>query len=223
MLPTLSTTKTQNRQYSRGRDAVERPACKRVAYGSMAKELPILPSPPQVAETNAGDQFLYTRVFCVRENSPPLKLLLDFLKSRGQVPLIPRMDPEALDDWAWVQISIGYHRERKPLQVYCIRDRGSYQDVFEQERKDFLERLSVYDDVEGQLVREHVARARFIATTRMVKTDITEDGYDFNGWILEFFQENCNGLVQMDGQGFFSPKGELIVDMQDIGSDIDDI
>jgi len=223
MLPSLSTTKSQNRQYSRGRDAVERDARKRVAYGSMAKELPILPSPPQVAETNAADQFLYTRVFCVRENSPPLKLLLDFLKSRGQIPLIPRMDPEALDDWAWVQISIGYHRERKPLQLYCIRDRGSYQDVFDHERKDFLERLSVYDDVEGQLVREHVARSRFIATTRMVKTDITEDGYDFNGWILEFFQENCNGLVQMDGQGFFSPKGELIVDMQDIGSDIDEI
>ena len=28
-----------------------------------------------------------------------------------------------------------------------------------------------------------------------------------NGWILEFFQENCNGIVQIDGQGFFSPKG----------------
>jgi hypothetical protein len=30
---------------------------------------------------------------------------------------------------------------------------------------------------------------------------------------LEFYQEQCNGIVQMDGQGFFSPKGELIVDL----------
>jgi hypothetical protein len=150
-----------------------------------------------------------------------MRLLLDFLKSRGQVPLIPKVEPAALDDWAWVQISLGYNRERKPIQLFCIRDRGSYQDVYEKERTEFLDRLSVFDDVEAQLVREHVTRSRFIATTRFVKSDITEEGYDFNGWILEFFQENCNGIVQVDGQGFFSPKGELIVDMQDIGSDID--
>ena len=48
---------------------------------------------------------------------------------------------------------------------------------------------------------------------RMIEADVTEDGYDFNGWILEFFQEHCNGIVQIDQQGFFSPKGELIVDL----------
>ena len=62
---------------------------------------------------------------------------------------------------------------------------------------------------------EFVVRAKFILTTRLIKNDITDEGYDFNGWILEFFQDNCNGLVQIDGQGFFSPKGELVVDMQD--------
>lgn len=188
----------------------------------MGKELPILPSPPQTPEPGQGDQYIYSRVFCGRENSPPLRLLLDFLRSRGQIPLIPKVDPAALDEWAWVQISLGYSRERKPVQLFCLRDRGSYQDVFEQERKYFLERLSVFDDIEAQLVREHITRARFIATTRMIKGDMTEEGYDFNGWILEFFQENCNGIVQVDGQGFFSPKGDLIVELaDDIGSDID--
>ena len=101
----------------------------------MAKELPILPSAPQ--EDQAADIFMYSRVFCSRENSPPLRLLLDFLKSKGQIPLIPKMDPEALDDWAWIQISIGYSRERKPIQLVCARDRGSYQDVHQQERMRF--------------------------------------------------------------------------------------
>jgi hypothetical protein len=150
-----------------------------------------------------------------------LRLLLDFLKSKGQVPLIPKMEPAALDDWAWVQISIGYHRERKPIQLFCLRDRGTYQDALEQERQAFLDRLSIYDDVEAQLVREYVTRARFIATTRLIQSDITDEGYDFNGWLLEFFQENCNGIVQMDGQGFFSPKGDLIVDMQDTSNEPD--
>jgi hypothetical protein len=70
-------------------------------------------------------------------------------------------------------------------------------------------------------VREYVTRARFIATTRLIQSDITDEGYDFNGWLLEFFQENCNGIVQMDGQGFFSPKGDLIVDMQDTSNEPD--
>ncbi|MBI4401973.1 MAG: hypothetical protein HY581_10105 [Nitrospirae bacterium] len=188
----------------------------------MGKELPILPSPPS-PEGGGQEVFLYSRVFCSRENSPTLRLLLDFLKSKGQIPLIPKVDPAALDDWAWVQISLGYNRERKPVQLFCMRDRGSYQDVFEKEKAEFLDRLAVFDDIEAQLVREHVTRARFIATTRFSKTDITEEGYDFNGWILEFFQENCDGIVQMDGQGFFSPKGELIVEMQEIGSEIDTV
>ncbi|WP_447979109.1 hypothetical protein [Candidatus Nitrospira bockiana] len=179
----------------------------------MAKELPIIPSPPE--EAKPQESFIYSRVFCARENSPPLRLLLDFLRSKGQIPLIPKMDPAALDDWAWVQISIGYNRERKPIQVFCARDRGSYEDVHKQEREAFLERLSVFDDLEAQLARECVSRSRFIVTTRMVQQDITEDGYDFNGWILEFFQDNCNGIVQIDGQGFFSPKGDLIVEIED--------
>lgn len=186
----------------------------------MGKELPIVSSGAQPPQPEAAEEVVYSRVFCARENSPPLRLL-DFLKSKGQVPLVPKMDQEALDDWAWVQIGIGYHRERKPIQLFCLRDRGSYQDAFEQERKDFLERLAICDDIEAQLARESVTRARFIATTRFIRADMTDEGYDFNGWILEFFQENCNGIVYIDGQGFFSPKGDLIVDMQDTSSDID--
>jgi hypothetical protein len=189
----------------------------------MGRELPILPSAPQVPQPTTQDAFVYARVFCGREDAPPLRLLLDFLKSRGQTPLIPKMDSAALDDWAWLQISIGYNRERKPIQLFCVRDRGSYKEMYEQEKADFLNRLSVFDDIEAELCREYVTRARFIATTQMVKGDITEDGYDFNGWILEFFQDQCQGIVHVDGHGFFSPRGDLIVEMPDLTSEIDTV
>ncbi len=180
----------------------------------MGKELPIVSTGgAPAAPAQVQEQFVYSRVFCGRENSPPLRLLLDFLKSKGQVPLIPKMDPEALEDWAWVQVTLGYDRERKPIQMFCARDRGAYQDVHQQERDQFLERLSVFDDEEAQITREFVKRSRFILTTRLVKNDVTDEGYDFNGWILQFFQEQCDGVVQIDGQGFFSPKGELIVEL----------
>ena len=180
----------------------------------MGKEIPVFSS-TQPLEDQTPESVAYSRVFCQREDSPPLRLLLDFLKSKNQIPLIPKMDPAALDDWDWTQITLGYSKERKPIQLFCVRDRGSYQDVYESEKITFLKRLSVFDDEESQIAQEFVNRARFIATTQIVKNDITEEGYDFNGWILEFFQDNCNGIVQIDGQGFFSPRGELVVDMEE--------
>lgn len=180
----------------------------------MGKELPIVPSTAQPSTQEQQEGLTYSRVFCLREDSPPLRLLLDFLKSRGQTPLHAKMDQEALDDWAWVQITLGYSRERKPIQLACSRDRGSYKDILEKERTYFLEQLAVHDDVEAELVRHYVTKARFLITTGYLDSDMTDEGYDFNGWVLQFFQENCDGVVQVDGQGFFSPKGDLIVEME---------
>lgn len=178
----------------------------------MGKEIPVF----SVTKTDEdGEEVIYCRVFCQREEPAPLRLLLDFLKSKSQVPLVPKMDPEGLEDWSWAQISLGYHREQKPIQLFCVRNRGSYKDVFEQEQAGFTAQLSAFGDQEAELAREFVVRAKFILTARLIKNDITDEGYDFNGWILEFFQDNCNGIVQIDGQGFFSPKGDLVVNMQE--------
>jgi hypothetical protein len=180
----------------------------------MGKQLPILPASAQPATTASAEKVLYSRVFCQKENSPPLRLLIEFLKSRGQLPITPPdMEEAALDEWAWVQVSLGYDRARKPIQVFCLRDRGTYKDAFEQERSQFLEILTAHDHVEASLVAESLKRARFVLTTRFDPSDITDEGYDFNGWILEFYQDHCNGIVEVDDQGFFSPKGELIVDL----------
>ena len=180
----------------------------------MAKDLPILPATDQPTDDAQAEPHQYSRVFCQKENSPPLRVLLEFLTSRGQTPITPpNMDNNMLDEWAWVQVTLGYDRNRKPIQVFCVRDRGTYQDVFEKEKTQFLDLLSAHDDIEAGLVREYVERARFVLTTRFSLNDMTDEGYDFNGWILEFYQEQCNGIVQIDNQGFYSPKGNLIVDL----------
>ncbi len=178
----------------------------------MGKEIPVF---SMTKSDEEGEEFSYCRVFCQREEPPPLRLLLDYMKSKSQIALLPKMDPEALDDWAWVQVTLGYHRDKKPVQLFCIRDRGTYKDLFEKEQQGFMAQLAPFGDEEAQIARECIERSRFIATTRIITNNITDDGYDFNGWILEFFQDNCNGLVQIDGQGFYSPKGELVVDLQE--------
>jgi len=188
--------------------------CEKLYGKHMAKELPIIAtSTTEVAPQSSG-RSVYSRVFCQRENSPPLRLLIDFLKARGLAPITPPgIEKSALDEWAWVRIALGYHRDRQPIQLFCVRDRGSYKDVFEQEKTLFLKLLSAHDGVESELVRSYLSLSRFILTTRMVETDMTDEGFDFNGWILEFYQEQCNGIVQIDNHGFYSPQGELIIDM----------
>ena len=64
----------------------------------MAKELPILPSTAQPADAAQAEQYQYSRVFCQKENSPPLRLLLEFLKSRAQAPITP---PD-MDEPCWM-------------------------------------------------------------------------------------------------------------------------
>ena len=183
----------------------------------MGKDLPILSVSTSQSDTEQAEEFVYARVFCQKENSPPLKLLIEFLQSRGQSPILPpHLDEAALQEWAWVQVALGYDRDRKPIQLFCVRDRGSYRDVYDQEKKQFSDILSAQADVEAQLALEYVTRCRFILTTRIAK-DVTDEGYDFNGWILEFYQEQCEGIVQIDKQGFYSPKGDLIVDLSTSG------
>ena len=180
----------------------------------MGKDLPILSVSTSQPHGEQAEDVIYARVFCQKENSPPLKLLIEFLRSRGQSPILPSgLDDATLQEWAWVQVALGYHRDRKPIQLFCVRDRGSYRDVYDQERKLFTDVLSAHADVEAQLVLEYVTRCRFILTTRIVEKDVTDEGYDFNGWILEFYQEQCDGIVQIDHKGFYSPKGDLIVDL----------
>jgi hypothetical protein len=180
----------------------------------MSKELPIFPARAPSATSEPTESFIYSRVFCQKENSPPLRLLIEFLRAQGQAPIVPSgLDQDALNDWAWVQVALGYHRDRKPIHMFCVRDRGSYKDVYDQEKARFLELLTLHDDIESRLAQEYVNRARFILTTRLPEKDVTNEGYDFNGWILEFYQEQCTGIVQIDNRGFYSPKGELIVDM----------
>ena len=75
----------------------------------MGKELPILSVSAKPSASEQAENFIYSRVFCQKENSPPLRLLIDFLKGHGLAPIVPtNVDEAALNEWAWVQVALGY-------------------------------------------------------------------------------------------------------------------
>jgi len=159
----------------------------------------------------------FTRVFCLRKEPPPIGLLLEFLKARGATPILPsEVNEKLLNSWNWVGVEIGYHKDKKPLLLTCIRKGGAQDEVFQQDIGGFLHFVEAHREIDNWRVADQLHACRFYVATILDKNDITDEGYDFNGWVLQFFQENCDGMVQIDGQGFYNEEGELIFELPPI-------
>lgn len=177
--------------------------------------------------TIAGPQkkepkLFFTRVFCLRKEPPPLGLLVEFLKARGATPILPKeVNEKLLNSWNWVGVEIGYDKDRTPIVLTCMRKGGAQDEVFKQDIEGLLRFVETHREIDNWRVADQLHACRFYVANILDKNDITDEGYDFNGWILEFFQENCDGMVQIDGQGFYSGEGELIFELPPIDDDPD--
>ncbi len=159
-------------------------------------------------------KLFFTRVFCLRKESPPLGLLVEFLKARGATPILPsEVNEKLLNSWNWVGIEIAYARDRKPILLTCARKGSAQDDIFKQDIEGILNFVEAHHEYDNWRVADQLRACRFYIATILDKNDVTDEGYDFNGWILQFFQENCDGMVQIDGQGFYNADGEIIFDM----------
>jgi len=156
----------------------------------------------------------FTRVFCLRKEPPPLSLLIEYPKARGATPIIPpEVTDKLLNSWNWVGTEIGYAKDKKPILVTCVRKGGAQDDIFKQDIEGLLNFVEAHREIDNWRVADQLRGCRFYIADILDKNDITEEGYDFNGWILQFFQENCDGMVQIDGQGFYDKEGELLFEL----------
>src|SRR5207244_4271249 len=76
----------------------------------------------------------WTLKVCLRKETPPLGLLVEYLKGRGATPIIPaEVNEKLLNSWNWVGIEIGYAKGRKPILVTCVRKGGAQAEIFKQD------------------------------------------------------------------------------------------
>jgi hypothetical protein len=180
-------------------------------------EIPVFTIP---GEQKKEPKQFFTRVFCMRKEPPPLGLLIEFLKARGATPILPEgVTDKLLNSWNWVGIEIGYHKDRAPILVTCCRKGSAQDEIFRQDVEGLLQFVDAHREIDNWRVADHLRGCRFFVASILDKNDITDEGYDFNGWILQFFEENCNGMVQIDGQGFYSPEGEVILELPPMDED----
>src|SRR5437667_11987000 len=75
----------------------------------------------------------FTRVFCLRKETPPLGLLVEYLKGRGATPIIPaEVNEKLVNSWNWDGIEIGCAKGRKPILGTCVRKGGAQDEVSKQ-------------------------------------------------------------------------------------------
>jgi len=175
---------------------------------------------------NTGQQkkepkLFFTGVFFLRKESPPLALLIQFLKAKKLTPILPKeVDDKLLNVWNWVGVELTYNKDRAPILLTCVRKDSAQGEIFDQDIQGLLNFAEAHRELDNWQVVDQLRGCRFYVATILDKNDITEEGYDFNGWILQFFQENCNGMVQIDGQGFFDAEGEVLLELPSIDDDV---
>ncbi len=174
-------------------------------------EIPVFTIP---GEQKKEPRQFFTRVFCLRKDPPPLALLVEFLKSKGATPILPEtVNAKLLNSWNWVGIEIGYQKDREPILLTCCRKGSAQDEIFTQDIEGLRSFVDAHRELDSWRVSDHLRACRFFVASILNKNDITDEGYDFNGWILQFFEENCDGMVQIDGQGYYGPEGEILLDL----------
>jgi hypothetical protein len=157
----------------------------------------------------------YVRAFCKSaEPVPPLARILQWVRGRGPtLSLDPRSGRPNLEAEDWNQAELIYKEGKLPLIVEVSRANQPGEALLHEEIGEFEEFLEDVPESENKRkVLEHLAATRYIVAVQLPASDIDQDGYAANGWFMAYFAENCKGMIQADGEGFYEGN-ELIVEL----------
>jgi len=161
----------------------------------------------------------YVRVFCTSTEIPDLASIQGWLRESGSAALIDEPDhaieaAEAgepgkpileLATSEWDQVAIVYRAGKLPILAECHRDVGTDECLM---RKEIARFQVLIGEPEGSTSRRHIlqhlAATRFIIICQLPSSDMEEDGFDANSEFVLYFVEHSGGMVQADGEGFYS-------------------
>jgi len=99
-------------------------------------------------------------------------------------------------------VELSYKSGKQPIVVECNRDEGT-DSLAHQEVAEFTELIGKPGRSAGKRrVLEQIAATKFIVSCQLL-SDIDDDGYEANYQFLSYFVENCHGMIQADGEGFY--------------------
>jgi hypothetical protein len=143
----------------------------------------------------------YVRAFCTSPELPPLRTVLEWVKSGGvSLELGTENVAVNLDSPDWREAELRYKVGNQSIVVDVTR---SSDELLSDEIEEFVEFLEdVPESVEKQKVVKQLRQTKAIVATQLLG-DVDDDGYTAAGTFISFFVEHCGGMIQADGEGFY--------------------
>ncbi|MGC6429645.1 MAG: hypothetical protein ACON5F_01230 [Jejuia sp.] len=120
--------------------------------------------------------------------------------------------PEAeLNNENWKYFELTYFDNNRPLLVE-INQKNDSNKIVEEETEEFIDLIGKpkFHELTKKKVISLLKSTEFIICIQLPTTDITELGYDVNADLMENIANKFIGIVQADGESFYS-KDKLIL------------
>lgn len=160
----------------------------------------------------------YVRAFCTSATVPTLAAIQSWLRVAGSsvvlddpahaveaveraMPFKPVID---LGTAEWSQVAVCYKPGKLPILAECNRRGSGEGDLAQEEIDEFVESVGPPGRSGAKKrVLEHLAKTQFVVACQLPVSDMDDDGYEANGEFLDLFVEECGGMIQADGEGFY--------------------
>lgn len=129
---------------------------------------------------------------------------MEKLNSKGYA-VKSNLDENELQSENWTNFELIYKEGKLPILVELNRI-GESDGLAEEEIEEFKEAVGIPGIFESnkKKVIKHLAQTNFILCNQLPTSDIDDDGYDINSELMLIFSSECEGLIQCDGEGFYS-------------------
>jgi hypothetical protein len=157
----------------------------------------------------------FLRVMTKTTNAPTIAVLAEALEQEGFVfATFPKREDERFTTPNWRTFHLSYEEQSRSLMLDRSL-RGQEERELEEDVEEFLEQLQGLEGDEGK--KKQVVDI-LNETNQMfalyIPDDITEEGWELAEKLMENLLEMTDGVLQVDGEGFFDKEGELILEME---------
>lgn len=155
----------------------------------------------------------YVRVFSLSEDFPSLNAICDELLEEGyEFSTSPGKNEPEFQVENWKDIVFQYNENNKPfiLERNTIADADS---LFKEEQKEFLDDIKDIPYSKGQKRAMEILKNAVQIYAFELDEDFTEEGWEFLECILDFLSDATDGYVQVDEEGIYDQKGNLLVEI----------
>ena len=155
----------------------------------------------------------YVRVFSQAEDFPSLYTMCDELVEEGfEFSTAPGKDEPEFKEIDWRNLILQYDEAFKAIELERdIKEDGNT--VFREEQEEFLEALKKLPYSKGQKKALEIIKNAVQIYAFEVDEDITEEGWEFLEFMLDFICDATDGYVQVDEEGIYDKNGELMIEM----------